>query len=169
LLKVLHPFEITDDDAPHVAGDVAADEYSVVAVGEDPVGFGVVGPFAPSAMRRRRRRASSPSIARSIAQGASTSQGCSRRARIEPGFCRPPRERARFSRVLDSATSRQRDDFVGAHGVFTAAAGMPGQGEAQPTQSSAQLNISLAWIASQMPNKLDAEREHNLESFRYRA
>ena len=30
----------------------------------------------------------------------------------------------------------------------------------------AQPNISLAWIASQMPIKLDAEREHYLEGFR---
>jgi hypothetical protein len=30
----------------------------------------------------------------------------------------------------------------------------------------AQPNISLAWIAKQMPTKLDAEREHNVEGFR---
>jgi len=30
----------------------------------------------------------------------------------------------------------------------------------------AQPNISLAWIARQMPIKLDAEREHYLEGFR---
>jgi hypothetical protein len=30
----------------------------------------------------------------------------------------------------------------------------------------AQPNISLAWIAKQMPVKLDAEREHNVEGFR---
>jgi hypothetical protein len=30
----------------------------------------------------------------------------------------------------------------------------------------AQSNISLAWIASQMPIKLEADREHYLEGFR---
>jgi hypothetical protein len=30
----------------------------------------------------------------------------------------------------------------------------------------AQPNISLAWIADQMPIKQDAEREHYLEAFR---
>jgi hypothetical protein len=30
----------------------------------------------------------------------------------------------------------------------------------------AQPNISLAWIASQMPIKLEADREHYLEGFR---
>jgi hypothetical protein len=29
-----------------------------------------------------------------------------------------------------------------------------------------QPNISLAWIASEMPFKLDAEREHYVEAFR---
>jgi hypothetical protein len=30
----------------------------------------------------------------------------------------------------------------------------------------AQPNISLAWIASQLPWKLDADRDHYLEAFR---
>ncbi len=30
----------------------------------------------------------------------------------------------------------------------------------------AQPNISLAWIANQLPWKLDADREHYLEAFR---
>ena len=30
----------------------------------------------------------------------------------------------------------------------------------------AQPNISLAWIANQMPMRLEAEREHYLEAFR---
>jgi TolB-like protein len=65
---------------------------------------------------------------------------------------------------------RQRGDFVGAHRVLTAAAGMTGQTEiasvALQELRRAQPNISLAWIASQMPIKLDAEREHYLEGFR---
>jgi TolB-like protein/cytochrome c-type biogenesis protein CcmH/NrfG len=65
---------------------------------------------------------------------------------------------------------RQRSDFVGAHRVLTAAAGMAGQtdiaGVALQELRRAQPNISLAWIARQMPIKLDAEREHYLEGFR---
>jgi TolB-like protein/Tfp pilus assembly protein PilF len=65
---------------------------------------------------------------------------------------------------------RQRDDFVGAHRVLTAAAGMAGQDDAARTSFQelrrAQPNISLAWIANQMPIKLKADREHYLEGFR---
>jgi TolB-like protein/cytochrome c-type biogenesis protein CcmH/NrfG len=65
---------------------------------------------------------------------------------------------------------RQRSDFVGALRVLTAAAGMAGQTEVASAAlrelRRAQPNISLAWIAQQMPIKLDAEREHYLEAFR---
>jgi TolB-like protein len=65
---------------------------------------------------------------------------------------------------------RQRGDFVGAHRVLTAAAGMAGQAEIAATALQelrrAQPNISLAWIASQMPIKQAAEREHYLQGFR---
>jgi tetratricopeptide (TPR) repeat protein len=65
---------------------------------------------------------------------------------------------------------RQRSDFVGAHRVLTAAAGMAGQSDigrvALQELRRAQPNISLAWIASQMPIKLQADREHYLEGFR---
>jgi TolB-like protein len=65
---------------------------------------------------------------------------------------------------------RQRGDFVGAHRVLTAAAGMAGQaGEAEAAMHAlrrAQPNISLDWIASQMPIKQDADREHYLQAFR---
>jgi TolB-like protein len=65
---------------------------------------------------------------------------------------------------------RQRNDFVGAHRVLTAAAGMAGQhhlAEAALRElRRAQPNVSLAWIASQMPIKLEAERQHYLEAFR---
>jgi TolB-like protein len=65
---------------------------------------------------------------------------------------------------------RQRGDFVGAHRVFAAAAGMAGRTEvaarALKELRRAQPNISLAWIASQMPIKEASEREHYLEAFR---
>ena len=65
---------------------------------------------------------------------------------------------------------RQRSDFVGAHRVLTSAAAMAGQTEiaaaALRELRAAQPNISLAWIADQMPIKRDADREHYLEAFR---
>jgi TolB-like protein/cytochrome c-type biogenesis protein CcmH/NrfG len=65
---------------------------------------------------------------------------------------------------------RQRADFVGAHRVLTASAAMAGQTEAAAAALQElrriQPNISLAWIARQMPIKHDAEREHYLEAFR---
>ncbi len=65
---------------------------------------------------------------------------------------------------------RQRFDFVGAHRVLTAAAGMAGQTEiataALRELRRAQPNVSLAWIASEMPIDRDTDREHYLEGFR---
>jgi TolB-like protein len=65
---------------------------------------------------------------------------------------------------------RQRSDFVGAHRVLTAAAGMAGEREiaaaALKELCRAQPNISLAWIAREMPIMLDSDREHYLEGFR---
>jgi TolB-like protein len=65
---------------------------------------------------------------------------------------------------------RQRGDFVGAHRVLTAAAGMAGQGDlakvALQELCRAQPNICLAWIERQMPMKRAADREHYLEGFR---
>jgi TolB-like protein len=65
---------------------------------------------------------------------------------------------------------RQRGDFVGAHRVLTAAAGIAGQIDvakvALQELRRAQPNISLAWIASQMPIKQDSDRERYLEAFR---
>jgi len=65
---------------------------------------------------------------------------------------------------------RQRDDFVGGHRVLTAAAGMAGKTDiasaALQELRRAQPNISLAWIAGQMPIKLEADGEHYLEGFR---
>jgi hypothetical protein len=65
---------------------------------------------------------------------------------------------------------RQRSDFVGAHRVLVAAAGMASEREIAATALQelrrAQPNISLDWIADNMPIKLDADREHYLEGFR---
>jgi tetratricopeptide (TPR) repeat protein len=65
---------------------------------------------------------------------------------------------------------RQRGDFVGAHRVLTAAAGMSGQQElasrALQGLLRSQPNISLEWIAREMPLKEPADRAHYLEGFR---
>jgi TolB-like protein len=64
---------------------------------------------------------------------------------------------------------RQRADFVGAHRVLTTSAAMAGQTDvaaaALQELRRVQPNISLAWIAKQMPIKQDAERDHYLEAF----
>ncbi|MGP0057389.1 MAG: winged helix-turn-helix domain-containing tetratricopeptide repeat protein [Steroidobacteraceae bacterium] len=65
---------------------------------------------------------------------------------------------------------RQRSDFVGAHRVLTAAAGMAGQPEvgrgALQELRRAQPNISLDWIASKIPIQQPTEMQHYLEGFR---
>ncbi len=65
---------------------------------------------------------------------------------------------------------RERADFVGAHRVLTAAAGMAGETEtaadALRELRRAQPNISLAWIAKEMPIKEEEERRHYVEGFR---
>ncbi|HLB97588.1 MAG TPA: winged helix-turn-helix domain-containing protein [Acetobacteraceae bacterium] len=65
---------------------------------------------------------------------------------------------------------RQRSDFVGAHRVLTASAGMAGlhkvASAALQGLRRAQPNISLAWIAEHMPIQREADREHYLEGFR---
>jgi tetratricopeptide (TPR) repeat protein len=65
---------------------------------------------------------------------------------------------------------RQRIDYVGAHRVLTAAAGMAGEDRiaraALQDLRRLQPNISLAWIAEQIPIKHASEREHYLEGFR---
>jgi TolB-like protein/cytochrome c-type biogenesis protein CcmH/NrfG len=65
---------------------------------------------------------------------------------------------------------RQRTDFVGAHRVMAASAGMAGL--AQVAEAAllelrrAQPNISLDWIAKQIPFKLEADRDRYVEGFR---
>lgn len=65
---------------------------------------------------------------------------------------------------------RQRNDFVGAHRVLAASAGMTGRMEIAEAAISelrrAQPNISLAWIAKEIPFKLDVDRDRYLEGFR---
>jgi tetratricopeptide (TPR) repeat protein len=71
---------------------------------------------------------------------------------------------------LSREAIRQRGDLTGAYRVLTVAAGMLGQTEVASTALQelrhAQPNISLAWIASQLPWKLESDREHYLEAFR---
>jgi TolB-like protein/Tfp pilus assembly protein PilF len=65
---------------------------------------------------------------------------------------------------------RQRSDFVGAHRVLTAAAGMSGRDDlaraALQELRRVQPNVSLAWIAEHMPIRQEAERQHYLEGLR---
>jgi tetratricopeptide (TPR) repeat protein len=65
---------------------------------------------------------------------------------------------------------RQRADFVGAHRVLTAAAGMTRQSDlaqaALAELRTVQPNISLEWIRKEIPIRQDIEREHYLEGFR---
>ena len=65
---------------------------------------------------------------------------------------------------------RQRADFVGAHRVLVAAAGMSVQTDVAANALNelrrAQPNVSLAWLRDRLPIKLDADREHYLEGFR---
>ena len=72
--------------------------------------------------------------------------------------------------ALSREAIRQRGDLTGAYRVLTVAAGMTGQTEvaaaALQELRRVQPNISLAWIAHQLPWKLDSDREHYLEGFR---
>jgi TolB-like protein/Tfp pilus assembly protein PilF len=65
---------------------------------------------------------------------------------------------------------RQRSDFVGAHRVLTAAAAMAEKDDvaraALQELRRAQPNISLAWIASEMPMQRKVDIDHYLEGFR---
>jgi len=65
---------------------------------------------------------------------------------------------------------RHRADFSGGHRVLTAAASMLGEtqvaAEALKALRQVQPNVSLAWITSHLPIKLDREREHYVEALR---
>lgn len=63
-----------------------------------------------------------------------------------------------------------RSDFVGAHRVLVASAGMAGQRElaaaALAELRCAQPDISLAWITEHLPIRDHADRQHYIEAFR---
>jgi TolB-like protein/tetratricopeptide (TPR) repeat protein len=72
--------------------------------------------------------------------------------------------------ALARTAIRQRGDLTGAYRVLTVAAAMVGDID---TASSAleelrrtQPNISVEWIANQLPWKFDADRDHYIEGFR---
>lgn len=71
---------------------------------------------------------------------------------------------------LARESMRQRADFVGAHRVLTAAAGM--SGDAQLAASAlhglhrTQPGLSLAWLTRELPMLRAEDREHYLEGFR---
>lgn len=71
---------------------------------------------------------------------------------------------------LSREALRQRHDFVGAHRVLAASAGMAGKkwiAEAAMLElRRAQPNVSLDWIAKQIPFKLDVDRDRYLDGFR---
>lgn len=65
---------------------------------------------------------------------------------------------------------RQRHDFVGAHRVLTAAAGMAGRNDVAAVAARelrrVQPNVSLEWIKREMPIIRDTDRRHYLDGFR---
>jgi tetratricopeptide (TPR) repeat protein len=65
---------------------------------------------------------------------------------------------------------RQRPGFSGAHRVLTAALGMSGHTQAAAAALASlretQPNISLAWLASEMPFEREEDRARYLEGFR---
>jgi TolB-like protein/cytochrome c-type biogenesis protein CcmH/NrfG len=73
--------------------------------------------------------------------------------------------------ALSREALRLRSDFVGAHRVLTAAAAMTEQRELATDSLKALLRVqpslSLAWLASEMPFRCEAEREHYLAAFRW--
>jgi TolB-like protein/cytochrome c-type biogenesis protein CcmH/NrfG len=71
---------------------------------------------------------------------------------------------------LSREALRQRTDFVGAHRVLTAALGMEGGPDAAKAALEGlrrtQPNITLAWLASELPFEHDADKAHYVEGFR---
>jgi TolB-like protein/Tfp pilus assembly protein PilF len=65
---------------------------------------------------------------------------------------------------------RHRGDLTGAYRVLAVSAGMTGDAETAAAALSelrrTQPNISLAWIATQLPWRSEADRDHYLEGFR---
>jgi TolB-like protein/Tfp pilus assembly protein PilF len=71
---------------------------------------------------------------------------------------------------LSREALRHRSDFVGAHRVLTASLGMEGATEAARSALEglrrAQPNLTLAWLASELPFEHDADKAHYIEGFR---
>jgi len=65
---------------------------------------------------------------------------------------------------------RQRPDFSAPHRVLTAAAGMTGEDEAARAALQelrrVQPNVSLEWIAKQLPIQQETDRQHFLQGLR---
>jgi hypothetical protein len=65
---------------------------------------------------------------------------------------------------------RLHPDFIGGYRGLTSAAGMSGQAEVAAAAlhelRRVQPNISLAWVAGQVPIRDDAELAHYVEGFR---
>ena len=78
------------------------------------------------------------------------------------GLCR--------GRRIDERQINQAVDFVGAHRVLTAALGMAGSEDAAKAALAglrrAQPNLTLAWLASELPFEHDADKAHYVEGFR---
>ncbi len=76
---------------------------------------------------------------------------------------------AEAKRLATEAT-RERSEFAGGYRVLAAAAGMAGEADvaadALAQLRGAQPNISLEWIATQMPFEHDADRNHYMEGLR---
>jgi tetratricopeptide (TPR) repeat protein len=76
------------------------------------------------------------------------------------------KEAMRFAREA----IRHRADYVTAHRALTAAAGMAGEDDAAKAAllelRRVQPDVSLEWIAKQIPIEDDSEREQYLEGFR---
>ena len=72
--------------------------------------------------------------------------------------------------VLARTAIRLRSDYVGGYRLLTAAAAMAGQMDVAATALEelrrAQPNISLTWIAAQLPFKRDIDRDHYMGAFR---
>jgi tetratricopeptide (TPR) repeat protein len=72
--------------------------------------------------------------------------------------------------TLARESLRQRADFVGAHRVLTAAAGMTGDRELSALAlrglRQVQPSISLQWIARELPMRRAEDREHYLDGLR---
>jgi TolB-like protein/Flp pilus assembly protein TadD len=86
------------------------------------------------------------------------------------GYSRCVEKRYDQAIVLAREAIRHRGDLTGAYRVLTVAAGMSGDLELAATGLQElrriQPNISLDWIANQLPWNLDGDREHYLEGFR---